>query len=180
MVTTKLMTAEEVEFLPEGQRYDLIQGRLITMSPAGRRHGRLASRVGFLIAGFAIDHGGEAYAAETGFILARHPDTVLGPDAAYVRPERITPDLPDTGYLPIAPDLAVEVLSPSNTRAEMTEKVAAYLAGGTALLWIIDPERRSVTVYTRDGQSGILGEGETLDGGEVLPGFSLPVADLFV
>ena len=112
MVTTRPVTIEDVERLHDEQRYDLIQGRLITMSPASRRHGRIAMHIGGWLDDYAYEHGGEAYAAETGFILARDPDTLLGPDASYVRGERITSDLPEDRYLPIAPDLAVEVLSP--------------------------------------------------------------------
>lgn len=179
MVTARAVTLEDVEHLHDEQRYDLIRGRLIAMSPASYRHGRIANGMNRRLGNYAVEHGGVALAAETGFILARDPDTLLGPDASYLRPERATPDLPDDGYLPIAPDLAVEVLSPSNTRAEMAEKVDAYLAGGTALVWVVDPVRKLVTVYAPGRTSRILGEGETLDGGDVLPGFSAAVSDIF-
>jgi Uma2 family endonuclease len=179
VVATRLVTIDEVEHLPDGQRYDLIRGRLSTSLLAGRRHGRISSRLGFLLTAYAANHGGEAYGAETGFILARNPDTLLGPDVAYIRPERITHDLPEDGYLPIAPDLAVEVLSPSNTRAEMAEKIDAYLTGGTVFVWVVDPVRKTASVHMHDCAVQVLGVGETLDGGDVLPGLRVAVADIF-
>lgn len=179
MVATKPVTMEDVERLGDDRRYDLIDGKLVATPLAGRRQGRIVARIGSHLDRFSRTFGGEAYAAETGFILARYPDTLLAPDAAYIRAERITPDLPEEGSLPIPPDLAVEVLSPSNTRAEMTEKINAYLTGGTALVWIVDPVRQTVTVYTQDRTERTVGAGGVLDGGDVLPGFSVAVGDIF-
>jgi Uma2 family endonuclease len=173
------VTIDDVERLGDDQRYDLIRGRLMAAPPAERRQGRMVAHIGHRLYAFALEFGGEAFAAETGFILARHPDTLLGPDAACIRPERITPDVPEDGYLPIAPDLAVEVLSPSNTRAEMAEKIDAYLEGGTQLVWIVDPVRKTVTVYTPGRAVQALGVRDRLDGADVLPGLSVAVADIF-
>ena len=178
---TKLMTAEEfLDYGEDGYRYDLIDGRVVRMAAAGRRHGRIALDLGRSVADFVAEHGlGEAYASETGFILQRNPDVVLAPDVSFVRNERLTAELDEDGFLPLAPDLAVEVISPSNRAGKIRIKVGHYLAAGVPLLWLIYPRRRQVAVHRGDGTVEILDETGVLDGGEVLPGFRLPVSSLF-
>jgi Uma2 family endonuclease len=161
-------------------RYDLIRGELIEMSPGGGRHGRIAIRIGRFLDEFVDRHGlGACFSAETGFVLAEHPDTVLAPDAAFVRSEHIPPEHEQDRYWRVVPDLAVEVVSPSDRVGEVSDKVAEYLDAGVRLLWLIEPRRRTVTVYTPDRHARILREGDELDGGDVLPGFKLAVAELF-
>jgi Uma2 family endonuclease len=173
------MTAEELYALDDDQRYDLLEGELLQMSPAGRRHGKVGMRIGARVNDFVEEHNlGEVYTAETGFILRRNPDTVLGPDVSFVYTERVPPE-DEEGFLNLAPDLAVEVVSPSNTVREMTAKVVAYLDAGARQVWVVEPRRRIVTVYAADGNARLLREGDTIDGGEVLPEFSLPVAEIF-
>jgi Uma2 family endonuclease len=121
---------------------------------------------------------GEAHGADAGYILRRNPDTVRAPDASFVRKERLV-DLDDEGYLPLAPDLAVEVVSPSNTVNEMSKKVHEYLEAGTSIVWVVEPLRRQVTVYTPGPVVLIYRDGDTLDGGDVLPGFTLSVTYIF-
>jgi len=176
----KLMTAEEfLDYGEDGYRYDLIDGRVVRMSPAGRRHGRIAVQIAKPLSIFVDDRGlGEVYAAETGFILARNPDVVVGPDVSFVRADRLTVDIDDEGFLPLAPDFAVEVISPSERAGRIRVKVQKYLDAGVPLLVLLYPRRRQVAVY-RDGIVEMLGPGDVLDGGEVLPGFRLPLAGLF-
>lgn len=180
-MTTKLMTVEELEQMPDdGYRYDLVRGELVRMSPAGRRHGRVAFTLGFLLAPHVNEQAlGELYAAETGFILARDPDLVRAPDVSFVRADRLTGEMSDDGYLNLAPDLAVEVVSPTDRYRQVLEKVMDYLNAGTPLVWVIEPRRRLVTVYTPDQSARILTEQDELDGGDVLPGFRTPVAAIF-
>ncbi len=180
MATTKLMTAEELaELDDDGLKYELMRGELVTMAPAGRRSGRLGLKVGRRLGSFVEDHGlGEAYGADTGFLLARGPDLVLAPDAAFVRADRLT-DMPEDGYLPLAPDLAVEVISPSERAGHISAKVIEYLDTGVRLVWLIDPRRQTVTVYTPDRTARILRAPDVLDGTDVLPSFRLPLAELF-
>jgi Uma2 family endonuclease len=157
-------------------RYDLIRGELIEMSPAGGRHGRVAIRIGRFLDEFVDRNSlGACFGAETGFVLAERPDTVLGPDAAYVRADRIPPDDEQDRYWRVVPDLAVEVVSPSDRPGQLSE----YLEAGVRLLWVIEPRQRTVTVYTPDRNARVLRESDALDGGDVLPGFTVAVSELF-
>lgn len=131
--TTRLMTAEELWALPDDERrYDLIQGVLHEMSPADAEHGELGMEFGWRVGRHVSEHGlGKTYNSETGFILARNPDTVLAPDVAFVRGDRLpTPRSARRKFLPLAPDLVVEVVSPSNSATDIEDKVQDYLDGG--------------------------------------------------
>jgi len=166
----------------DGYRYDLIEGDLIRMSPGGFRHGRLAAELVFQLRGFLARHPelGVVVGAETGFRLARDPDTVLGPDAAVVRRDRLPPAAQQTGFLELAPDLVVEIVSPSDRWTTVSDKVEAYLVGGVRLVWIVEPNRRAVRVYTLGAERRLRADrGDALDGGDVLPGFLLPLTELF-
>lgn len=178
--TTALMTAEDLLALPENDmQYELVEGELIEMSPSSRLHSRDGQRIAARLAVFVEDNDlGEVHGADGGFILRRNPDTVRSPDAAFVRKERLT-DLDEDGFLPLAPDLAVEVVSPSNTVNEMSLKVQEYLDAGTSIVWVVETLRRQVTVHTPDRNPRIYRDGETLDGGDVLPGFALSVTYIF-
>jgi Uma2 family endonuclease len=177
----KLMTAEEFfKFDGEdGYRYDLVDGTLDRMAAAGRRHGRITVRFGRILDSFVDEHRlGEVYAAETGFILSRKPDVVLAPDVSFVRADRITVELDEDGFLALAPDLAVEVISPSQRAGKIRAKAQRYLDAGVPLLVLIYPRRRRVTVYRGHDAVEELDETGVLDGGDVLPGFRLSVADM--
>jgi Uma2 family endonuclease len=181
---TPSMTIEQVRALPDdGHRYDVIDGELLRMSPAGRRHARVEMNIGWRLAEHVQQHDlGEVYGADIGFVLSRTPLRMLSPDVSFVRRERLPvvahPDDEDD-YLELAPDFAVEVVSPSNTAREMTDKVMAYLETGTQLVWIVEPRRPIVTAHTSDLTAQIHRDDTTLDAGDVLPGFLLHVADIF-
>ena len=176
------MTAEQLIELPDdGLRRELVDGELREMAPAGYRHGRVAARVARRLDEFvqARQLGGVA-GAETGFRLTRQPDTVRAPDVSFVAAHRLPSDDDELdGFLELAPDLVVEVVSPPDRATEVTEKALAWLAAGVALAWVVHPRQRLVAVYTPGGTVTHVGEGEALDGGDVLPGLRLPVADLF-
>jgi Uma2 family endonuclease len=176
----KLMTVEELAKLPPDQsRGELIRGEFFSMSPAGHSHGSIASNILLFIASFVREHKtGKTYAAETGFILARNPDTVRAPDAAFVRAERLA-DQPATGFFEGAPDLAVEVISPSETVDEVESKVIDYLGAGSALVWLIYPRTQTATVYRSLTDIEILTIEDTLTGGDLLPGFSVSLKEIF-
>jgi Uma2 family endonuclease len=179
-------TAEEfweLSHLPEysDQRLVLIEGSIITMPPTGWIHGDTASELDMLIRQFVKRHSlGRVTAAETGYQLAAK--TVLAPDVGFIAAQRVPDQLP-SGYVPFAPDLAVEVISPSNHAAEIDAKVEKYLQYGTRAVWLVYPERHKITVYHAGELSSptvqFLGIDATLDGGDVLPGFSIPLRDIF-
>ena len=177
-----LFTAEELLRLSRGRsRYELVQGELFEMAPAGAKHGRSAVRANMLLGTYVqANQLGETFAAETGFILARNPDTVRAPDACFVSAERLPPGELPASFLDIAPDLVVEVLSPEDTAGEVQQKVSEWLAAGTRLVWVIDPRRRSATVYRPLGDPQYLSENDVLGGEDVIPGFTCQVRDLVV
>lgn len=172
-------TADALEQLEDdGCRYDLIRGELYQMAPAGGEHGAISAEIAYHISSFVRPRSlGPVYAAETGFRLA--DDTVLAPDAAFVRAERLPPLAERRGFLRVVPDLVVEVVSPSDRARYVSDKVLEYLEAGVRLVWLVEPIRQTVTVYAADRTARVLRVGDTLDGGEVLPGFSLPLAELF-
>ena len=176
------MTAEQLMDLPDdGRRRELVDGELREMAPAGFRHGRVAVRIGGRLDEFVRSRKlGAVAGAETGFRLTRQPDTVRAPDVSFIAAHRLPSDEDEQErFLELAPDLVVEVVSPSDRAAEVTEKALAWLDAGVALAWVVYPRQRLVAVYTPGGAVTHVGEGEELDGGEVLPGLRLPVADLF-
>lgn len=179
--TTQLMTAEELLKLPRGRfRYELIAGELRQMSPAGHKHGEIAARLSGILFQHVEAHDlGKIYAAETGFLITINPDTVRAPDVAFVRRERVDKADETTAYWPGAPDLAVEVNSPGDTVREVEEKVEEWLNAGTSLVWVVSPKLRTVTAYRSLTDIVMLTERDTLDGGDVIPGFQYPVAKLF-
>lgn len=152
------------------------------MSPAGFDHGRIAWKLSLLLGRFVSEHKlGVMTAAETGFIISRNPDTVRAPDLALVRKERLG-DAPRRGFFPGPPDLAVEVLSPDDTAAELLAKVNDWLAAGTSQVWLVDPAHRTISIYRGRGGEGsvsIFGKDETITASEPLAGFRLKVADAF-
>lgn len=179
--TTQTMTAEELLKLPRGQfRYELVNGELRQMSPAGQNHGKIAARLTIALGRHVEENDlGEVFAAETGFKLREKPDTVRGPDVGFVARARAEKVGESKGYFPGAPDLAVEVLSPDDTVREVEEKVAEWLEYGTRLVWVVSPKLHAVTVYRSLTDIQTLTENDTLDGEVVIPGFSYSVSKLF-
>ncbi len=176
-----LMTVDEFEQLPDDEwRTELVRGRLVREPPAGMNHGELAIEVAFRMMGFVRTHDlGKVYAAETGFVLFEDPPTVRAPDVAFVAKSRLPSPEESIRFGRMAPDLAVEVVSPSNTASEILDKVADYLEAGTRLVWVVEPRRLCVTEYRSRTEIRLLQGGDALDGYDVLPGFSVPVAELF-
>lgn len=178
MATTKLWTIEDIERLPEDNfRYALIRGVLYRMPPPMFRHGRIVMAIGAPLYHFVEEHDLGVVTDQSGFIFERDPDTLLGPDLAFVRRAHIPAD--ENTYPAVAPDLVVEVASPSQTGPSIEEKTAIYLASGVRLVWIVDSAQRAVRVYRADGTESLLAADDVIEGGDVLPGFRLPVSQLF-
>ena len=179
--TAKLVTAEELWRMPEppdGSRYEVLQGELIQMTPAGARHGRTTLAVGTVLFTFVSEKGlGHVVSNDTGVFTEKDPDTVLAPDLAYWSRQRL-PELPE-GFVEVPPDLAVEVVSPSDSQSYVHRKVLHYLDHEVPVVWVIDPKTRTVTVYRSRQDVCILGEAEEITGGDVLPGFSCRVGEFF-
>jgi Uma2 family endonuclease len=168
-----LMTADELLHvrIPD-KRIELVKGLLVVREPAGAQHGRVAMELARRLANHTEARGlGRVYAAETGFTLARDPDTVRAPDIAFIRAERL-PDPEPAGFPDLAPDVVVEVLSPGDRPGVVLAKVADWLSAGTRLVWIVDPERRLARVYRQDGTERLVTVNEALDGEDVVPEFS--------
>jgi Uma2 family endonuclease len=178
MVATQLLTAEELFLLPESEQGELVRGALQPMSPTGYIHSRLTHRLVLALGNWAAAEHAGVVGGELGFILMRNPDTVLAPDIHFIQADQ-APAEGTPGYLSLAPDLAVEVLSPSNSASDMQEKIRIYLDAGVRLIWIVDPARNTVAEYAHGGATRWLTAADTLDGGDVLPGFSLDLGALF-
>ncbi len=172
------MTAEDLlkERAPH-KRTELVRGRLVVREPAGWRHGAVTMNLTIRL-GQHVDltGAGQLLAAETGFTLARSPDTVRAPDIAFVRRERLPSAT--TGFAELAPDLVVEVLSPDDRPGEILAKVGEWLEAGAQRVWVIDPERGIARVYRQDGTETILEAADLLHGEDVLPGFSCTLASI--
>ena len=181
-VSERLITAKEFfsDAQPlDGSRQELVRGVIVTMPPPGCRHGLRQGKV-FKI----LDHYGTSTrhgraVVESGVVTDRDPDTVRGPDVSYWSAERLPLDLEPEGYPEVSPDLCVEVLSPSNQLAKILETLCEYFASNVRMVWVVDPEDRTVTVYRSADEGRLLHISATLSGEDVLPGFSCRVGELF-
>jgi Uma2 family endonuclease len=182
MSITTPFTADQLLRLPSGigQRFELVAGELRVMSPAGWRHGAVAGNLHTILGSFIRQSRlGKVFGAETGFQLKSDPDTVRAPDFAFISDRRIPKRLPTSSYWPGAPDLAVEVLSPSDRTGEIDEKIVEWLTAGAQAVWVVDPNLQTVMIHEAGKRSQIRSVGESLEGGSVVPGFSCPVDELF-
>jgi len=176
----RLLTAEEFFLLPnppDGSEQELVRGEIITMPPPGGLHGATCSKAVRKI-GYFIDSGlgGTLVCNDTGFVTERNPDSVRGPDISYWTKERLK-EVP-VGYIENAPDMLIEVLSPSNTSKQIRTKLIEYFAKGVRLVWVIAPEDRTLTIYRKADEGRLLHDTATVTGEDVLPGFSCRVSDL--
>ncbi|HEV8433475.1 MAG TPA: Uma2 family endonuclease [Thermoanaerobaculia bacterium] len=175
MTVTTLMTADELLRLPDdGWRYELVRGELRKMSPSGARHARVAAQIiGSLIAFLKGHPIGTAYASEAGFRISRTPDTVRAPDAAFVRADRVV-DTP--GFFDGPPDVAFEVTSPGDTYSEVEEKTLAWLRAGVLAVVIVDPRTSTVRIHRTSGATNVT---EAIEVDDVIPGWKLPLSEVF-
>ncbi|MBX7074571.1 MAG: Uma2 family endonuclease [Pirellulales bacterium] len=176
----RLTTADELLQMPDdGRRYELIQGKLNSLSPGGYEHGAVIGELTGHLWQFVRFHElGKICGAETGFLLETTPDTLLAPDIAFVRAARAPTDR-GTGYYRGAPDLAVEVMPPNDSPAQVEAKAQHWLTAGAQGVWVVDPARRCVAVWHREAAAAIFTEAMLLEDSVLLPGFAVRVAELF-
>jgi Uma2 family endonuclease len=180
-ITPKLMTWQEFAQLPDdGMRHELVRGVLLTMAPPFDDHGRLADRLGRSLDRHVDDlQLGEVRRAEFGCLLTTRPDTVRAPDLAFVSRDHPASRGDVRGYFPGAPDLVVEVISPNDRLTEVARKVAEWLEHGAKLVFVVNPRRETIDVHRLGRPMRTLGLDDVLDGEEVVPGWRLPVRELF-
>jgi Uma2 family endonuclease len=158
---------------------ELVRGEVVETMPPGKEHGRIALAIGKLLSLWVEQGAGGEAGVESGFILAHDPDTIRGPDVYYLSAPRILSDDKSVAFWTVAPDIAVEVISPGETANEVQEKINDYLAAGTQLVWTVYPPTRQVVAYTPDGLARTYSGDDVLEYPDVLPGFSCKVSDLF-
>lgn len=178
---TQPVTAEELLNMPDdGFRYELVRGELRKMAPAGSEHSISGIQIGASLFNHVnANNLGRVFGADAGFLLASNPDTVRAPDAAFVRRERVEEVGIPSGYWPGPPDLAIEIILPNDRYTEVYEKVDEWLEAGAGMVIVVNPRNRTATVRVAGANPVILNEEDTLDGGEVVPGWRMPVADIF-
>lgn len=173
----EIITAEELADRPETDDHEeLVRGSIVREPPPGYGHGSMQLRIGALLDDWVRQRGLGEVVTETGFVLSRGPDTVRAPDVAFVAKDRVPGPAERSGYFQGAPDLAVEVRSPSDDDRAMKEKAREYLAAGSRMVWVVDPETETVTVHRPDAPPRGIDRRGMLDGGEVVPGFAVLAA----
>ena len=175
------MTADELFKLPKDEaRGELIQGVFYPAMPTGGRHGEIEALLAWRLLNVVQPSGrGRVMTGDPGIVLERGPDTVRAPDVAYFSPERLPPETDITRFLDAVPDLAVEIVSPSNRPSEIREKAEMWTSFGARLVWVVWPETMTVDVYRPEESVVTLGAEDTLTGEDVLPEFSCPVREVF-
>ena len=181
LTSEKLLSADDLLRLDsEGVRGELIRGALFNTMPTGVRHGQVVVNLTILLGGLIKPHRlGWVLASDVGFLLERNPDTVREPDIAFISARKLPLDADVSGYYEGAPDLAVEVTSPSDSPRDVYHKARMWISFGVPLVWVVDPETRTIEVHRPGQPLQVLAEDDTLDGDTILPGFSCAVRDLF-
>jgi Uma2 family endonuclease len=176
--TDELLTLEEYLALPDDDLYidELSRGRLVREPRPGNIHGQMVTEIAYLLRSYVEATPVGRVITEAGFLLNRTPLTIRGPDVAFIRNERLQST---KSFFEGAPDLAIEVVSPSNRAGELLQKVGELLSGGTNVVWVVYPQKKIVAEHTLDGSVRVLGENDLLSAPELLPGFELKVRRLF-
>jgi len=175
-----LLTAKEFAALPFGDmRYELVRGEIVTMPPAFEDHGETSSRLEILLGHHILTNKlGKTYTAETGFLVGRDPDTVRAPDFAFIQQSRLPGSVSAPRWVPVMPDLVVEVISSGDRPAEIADKVTMWLDAGVRMVLVVMPGARTIEVHRPGQPFWTLRDGDTFDGDDVLPGFSAPISHL--
>jgi Uma2 family endonuclease len=176
MTATQLVTADELLQMGSDAPYELWEGVLKAVSPSSSRSSEIGALLTILVGSYVLEHGlGHMTNADGGYILSSNPYTVVSPDVGFHRGEHSR----DRGFYPLPPDFAVEVISPTDRKADIVEKQTLYTRAGVPLVWWVDPERKTVTVYRLGHALEVIEANGVLDGGDVLPGFTLELQAIF-
>lgn len=174
-----LLTGEELARLGDIGRSELVKGEIVYMSPTGFWHGSVESRISYALSNFVSAQGsGTVFSGEVGIYTQREPDTIRATDVGFISHARMA-QVASKSYLDVAPELVVEILSPDDRWNDLMDKLDEYFAIGVKLIWVADPRRKQVYVYRSITDVQRLFAEDTLTGGEVLPGFSVLVSELF-
>ena len=176
-----LLSADDFfrQYSNKDRRYELAKGEVIEMPPPGWVHGGIAVNIAVALGSFVRQNGLGTLVVESGFRLTSNPDTVRGPDVAFVTRERVPAEGPPREFFPGPPDLAVEIVTPSDSAGDLEIKVSEYLSGGTKCVWVVYPDSRRVVVHRPDGIAQTYGEDSNIEEPELLPGFSLSLGEIF-
>jgi len=174
-----LITGEELYRMPDLGRCELVDGRIVPLSPTGRPHGRVGARLAAHLLLFVESHDlGEVLATDAGVYTRRNPDTVRAPDIMFISHDRLA-GCKEEGYLNVTPEIVVEVLSPTDRKEQVAKKIEEYFAAKVLRVWVLDFKRRQILVYRSETDVQQLGLGDALTDDELLPGFRLPLSELF-
>ncbi len=180
MSTRTLLTAEDLwKIVADGSRYELSRGELVPMTPVGLEHSWIVARIGKFLTSYVDEKHLGIVGMEGGFKLDRAPDTLRAPDIHFVSKARIDKEGITTKFADFPPDLAVEVLSPSDTVSEMQKKVEEYLSSGVRSIWIVEPATKTVTIYRSHQDVIVFTQDQEIEGGDVIPGFRIKVSEIF-
>ena len=176
-----LLTAEEffLRYSHKDQPYELVRGEVIELELPGWEHGRVAVTIAVPLGAFVREHDSGAVVLRSGYCIERQPDTVRGPDISFIRKERLPAEGLPRGFFEGPPDLAVEIVSPSDTAARLEAKVQEYLQNGALRVWVVYPDSRRAAVHRPDGSAQWYAGDAVLEDPELLPGFSLPLPEIF-
>jgi Uma2 family endonuclease len=179
-LTTRRYTIEDLDTLTAaGQDYELLRGQLIEVSPTGWDHGDSVAEILALLRMYVKANQLGKVTTKNGFILARNPDVLFAPDIAYVSKAKLLPRAQLHGFVELVPDLVVEVVAPSDRLSNVTAKTIEYLDAGVTLVWLVDPEQRTISTFAPGQRVRTLHEADELDGGDILPGFRVTVGEIF-
>jgi len=178
-IDTKIFTGEDLAAMGDIGPCELINGRIVPMTPTGDEHGAVEMNIAAELRAFVREHNlGKVRCGEVGIYVRRNPDSVRAADVLYVSNERYARK-GSSAFLDVSPDLVVEILSPSDTWTNVTQKVRDYFAIGVRMVWVVDPTTRSISAYRSPTDIREFTANDTLPGDDILPGFSVPVARLF-
>lgn len=175
----RLLTGEDLLRLPDLGPCELVRGRIVPMTPTGFRHGEIELNLGAALRDWARESGrGRAQVGEVGIYVRRNPDTVRAADVSFISHERLARQVSES-YLDVPPELVVEILSPEDRWRDVQAKLDDYFSAGVDRVWVVDPKGCRLSVYFSPSQKQVFESGETLTDSELLPGFSLAVAEIF-